>query len=146
MRNTAASQDRSLKIEPRRSFMLKISGHSRKQRFPFLILLNLSEVRINQILGRNDFSLRKFNLYSLVSLQTMMRMRMIVIKREADKNLGDDKNISWFIALLSALPREFAVLSQSGIHISESAVRKVRSTQLAMVAAGCVVLGFSFSF
>ena len=98
MRNTAASQDRSLKIEPRRSFMLKISGHSRKQRFPFLILLNLSEVRINQILGRNDFSLRKFNLYSLVSLQTMIRMRMIVVKREADKNLGDDKNISWFIA------------------------------------------------
>ena len=78
--------------------MLEISGHSRKQRFPFSILLNLSEVRINQILGRSDFSLRKFNLFSLVSLQTMIGMGMVVDKRGADKNLGDDKNISWFIA------------------------------------------------
>ena len=35
---------------------------------------------------------------------------MVVVKREAGKNLGDDKNISWFIARLSALPSEFAVL------------------------------------
>ena len=98
MHNTAMSQDHSLKIEPRRMFMRKISGHSRKQRFPFLILLNLSEVRINQILGRSDFSLRKFDLFSLVSLQTMIGMGMVIVKREADKNLGDNKNISWFIA------------------------------------------------
>ena len=64
--------------------MLKISGHLRKQRFPFLILLNLSEVCINQILGRSYFSLRKFDLYSLVSLQTMIGMGMVVVKREAD--------------------------------------------------------------
>ena len=38
------------------------------------------------------------------------------------------------------------MLSQSGIHVSESAVRKLRSTQLATVAAGCVVLRVFFLF
>ena len=98
MRNIAASQDRSLKKEPRRSFMRKISGYSRKQRFPFLILLNLSEVHINQILGRSDFSLKKFYLFGLVSLQTMIGMGMVIVKREVDKILGDDKNINWLTA------------------------------------------------
>ena len=95
--NTAASQDHSLKIEPCPSFMLKISRHSRKQPFPLLIILNFSQVRINQILGQSDFSLRKFDLYSLVSLQTMIGMGMVIVKREVDKNLGNNKNISWFI-------------------------------------------------
>ena len=93
MRNTAASQDHSLKIEPCRSFMRKISGHSRKQRLPFLILLNLSEVRINQILGRSDFSLRKFDLFSLVSLQTMIGMGMVVVKREADGQVAGGQKL-----------------------------------------------------
>ena len=93
MRNTAASQDRSLKIDPRRSFMLKISGHLRKQQFPFLILLNLSDVRTNQILGRSYFSLRKFDLYSLVSLQTMIGMGMVVVKREADGQVGGGQKL-----------------------------------------------------
>ena len=78
--------------------MRKIFGHSRKQRFPFLILLNLTEVCINQILGQSNLPLRKFDLFSLVSLQRMIGMGMVVVKREADKNLGDDKNISRFIA------------------------------------------------
>ena len=60
----------------------KISGHFNKQRFPFL--LSLSEFCINQILGRSYFSLRKGDLFSLVSLQTMIGMGMV--EREADKN------------------------------------------------------------
>ena len=98
MLNTSPSHDRSLKIEHRGSSMRKISGHSSKQRFPFLMLLSLSEFCINQILGQSYFSLRKFDLFSLVSLQTMIGMGMVIVKQEADKNLGDDKNISWFIA------------------------------------------------
>ena len=93
MRNTAASQDRSLKKESQLSFMRKISGHSRKQRFPFLILLNLSEVRINQILGQSDFSIRKFDLFSFVSLQTMIGMGMVVVKQEADGQVGGGQKL-----------------------------------------------------
>ena len=74
-------------------FMCKISAHSSKQRFPFLILLNLSEVRINQILGRSYFSLRKFDLFSLVSLQTMIGMGMVVVKREADGQVGGGQKL-----------------------------------------------------
>ena len=92
MHNNAARQDRSLKIEPRRSFMRKISGHSCKQQFPFLILL-ISEVRINQILGSSYFSLRKFDLFSLVSLQTMIGMGMVVVKREGDGQVGGGKKL-----------------------------------------------------
>ena len=92
MRNTAASQARSLKIASRCSFnVCTISGHCNKQRLPFL--LSLSEFCINQILGRSYFSLRKGDLFSLVSLQTMVE------REAADKNLGDDKNMGWFIAL-----------------------------------------------
>ena len=91
MRNTAASQDRSLKIEPRCSITCKISCHSIKQRFLFLILLNLSEVSINQILGRSYFSLKKGDLFSLVSLQTMIGMRMV--EREADGQVGGGRKL-----------------------------------------------------
>ena len=92
--------------------MRKISGHSSKQRHPFL--LSISEFCINQILGRSYFSPRKGDLFSLGSLQTMIGMRMVerkadrMVRWEADKNLGDHKNIGWFIAY--ALPIEFAVL------------------------------------
>ena len=99
MRNTATSQDRSLKIEHRHSFLRKISGHSSEQRFPFLILLNLSEVRMNQILGRSYFSLKKFDLFSLVSQQTMIGMGMVVVKREAMVRWEAHKNMSWFILI-----------------------------------------------
>ena len=70
--------------------MRKIFGHSSKQRFPFLLLFNLSEVPINQILNlRRSYSyLRKFDLFSLVSLQTMIGMGMVVVKREADGQVG----------------------------------------------------------
>ena len=93
MRNTAASQGRCLKIEPRRSFMPRISSHSSKQRFPFLILLNLSEVLINQILGWSYFFLRKFDLFSLVNLQTMIGMGMVVFDREADGQVGGGQKL-----------------------------------------------------
>ena len=93
MRNTAASQDRSLKIEPCRSFMRKMFGQSSKQRFPFLLLFNLSEVPINQILRRSYSSLRKFDLFSPVSLQTMIGMGMVVVKREADGQVGGGQKL-----------------------------------------------------
>ena len=96
MRNTATSQNRSLKLlEPSRSFMHIISGHSSKQRFPFLILFNILEVCLNQIPGQSYFSLKKFD---LLSLQTMIGMGMVFVKQVVDKNLEDDKNTSWFIA------------------------------------------------
>ena len=82
MRNTAASQALVVHFNVR-----KISGHSSKQRLPY------------QILGRSYF-LRKGDLFSLVSLQTMIVMRKV--EREEDKNLvsllclGDDPVISLF--------------------------------------------------
>ena len=42
--------------------------------------------RINQILGQSYFSLIKFDLFGLVSLQTMIGMRMV--EREADGQVG----------------------------------------------------------
>ena len=92
MHNTATRQDRSLKTETLCSFLRKISGHSSKQQFPFLILL-ISKVLINQILGSSYFSLRKFDLFSLVSLQTMIEMGMAVVKREEDGQVGGGKKL-----------------------------------------------------
>ena len=48
--------------------------------------LSLSEFCINQILGRSYFSLRKGDLFSLVSLQTMIGMGMV--EREAVGQVG----------------------------------------------------------
>ena len=65
--------------------MRKISGHTSKQRIRFFLLI-LSEFCINHILGRRTFSLRKFDLFSLVSLRTMIGMRLV--EREADGQVG----------------------------------------------------------
>ena len=63
----------------------------------------------------------------------MIGMRMV--EREADKNLGDDKNIRWFITWLLCLVSLLCLCDeQVGIHVGES--RWLENLDLATVAAG----------
>ena len=61
-----------------------------------------------------------------------------MVERRADKNLGHDENIGWFITLLLCLVSllclgDEQVLSQFSIHAGES--RRLENLDLATVAA-----------
>ena len=63
----------------------------------------------------------------------MIGMRMV--RWEAGKNLGDDKNIRWFITWLLCLVSLLCLGDeQVGIHVGES--RRLENLDLATVAAG----------
>ena len=60
---------------------------------------------------------------------------MRVVRWEADKNLGDDKNILWFITWLLCLESLLCLGDeQVGIHVGES--WRLENLNLATVAAG----------
>ena len=70
---------------------VKLGGHGSSRGNAQHFLLSLSEFCINQILGRSYFSLRKGDLFSIVSLQTMIGMGMV--EREAVGQVGGGQKL-----------------------------------------------------